>query len=51
MEQCYPNIPDVVLPSVSPRMGAEIKGLVDEYNDADTASPTWIAGRGGPLAP
>ncbi|KXG87568.1 hypothetical protein [Agrobacterium bohemicum] len=51
MEQCYPNIPGIVLPTVSGRMSAKIKGLVDEYNGANSASPTWIAGRGRPLAP
>ncbi len=51
MEQCYPNIPGVVAPTVSTRMSAKIKGLVDEYNGANAANPTWIAGRGRPLAP
>lgn len=51
MEQCYPNIPGIVVPTVSSRMSAKIKGLVDEYNGANAASPTWIAGRGRPLAP
>jgi len=42
--QCYPNIPGVVLPAVSTRMSAKIKGLVDDYNGADKTSPTWDAG-------
>jgi hypothetical protein len=48
MEQCYPQVPGVV-PALSPRMRAKIESLVDEYNNTDTTSPAWFAGRGSPL--
>ncbi|MDX3927225.1 MAG: hypothetical protein QHC90_15660 [Shinella sp.] len=51
MSQCYPNIPGIVLPTISARMRAKIKSLVDEYNAANRTHPTWNAGRGRPLPP
>jgi len=38
-KQCYPDILGIVVPTVASRMSAKIRGLVDEYNGANAASP------------
>jgi hypothetical protein len=51
MRACYPNIPGVVSPDVSPRMKSKIETVLRRYNEIDPNDPpTWHAGRGDTLA-
>ena len=47
LKECYPTLPGIVIPTVSPRIKAKIETLLDAYRDAkDAPDPTWHAGTG-----
>jgi hypothetical protein len=51
MRECYPAIPGIAVPEISPRIRAKIEGLVRRINEADpNDAPSWNAGRGSTLA-
>ena len=45
MKECYPNIPNIVVPRVHPRIEQKIRGVLDKFN-AKEPSPSWNAGTG-----
>ena len=45
MRECYPNIPNLVEPSVSERLQIKLRTVLDAYNPGEL-SPTWDAGIG-----
>jgi hypothetical protein len=47
LKECYPNLPGIVVPTVNPRIKAEIETLLDAYRNAESElDPTWHAGTG-----
>ncbi|MGA2125411.1 MAG: hypothetical protein ABSG76_04575 [Xanthobacteraceae bacterium] len=47
IEECYPHVPGVALPTMSPRVSAKIDALLDSHgHSADARDPAWHAGRG-----
>ena len=47
LKECYPQLPGIVEPTVSPRIVVKIDSLMDAYAaSADIPEPTWNAGTG-----
>jgi hypothetical protein len=47
LKECYPSLPGIVFPTVSPRIKAKIETLVDAHRNAEKEpDPTWHAGTG-----
>lgn len=42
MEECYPDVPGIVVPKVHTRIEQKIRGVLDIYHDDDDA-PSWNA--------
>jgi hypothetical protein len=52
LKECYPNLPGIVNPTVSPRIKAKIETLLDANRSAETEpDPTWHAGTGPATRP
>jgi len=52
LQECYPHVPLIIEPALSPRISAKIDALLDAYARAsDHPDPTWHAGRGRPTRP
>jgi hypothetical protein len=52
LKECYPNLPGVAVPTVSPRIKAKIETLLDAFRTADgKPDPTWHAGTGPATRP
>lgn len=52
IEECYPHVPGVALPTMSPRVSAKIETLLDAHgHSADARDPAWHAGRGPATRP
>jgi hypothetical protein len=51
MQQCYPNVPGIVIPTVSSRIDTKIKNLMRAYDERQDNDPEWNAGRGSLLSP
>jgi len=49
MLRCYPRIPGMTEPGISPRLEAKLRTILDEHEPDDgDVEPTWRAGRGPP---
>ena len=47
LKQCYPSIPGIVEPKLSPRISTKIDALMDAYaQSSQSIDPTWNAGTG-----
>jgi hypothetical protein len=47
LKECYPTLPGIVVPTVSPRIKAKIETLLDACRNAENEpDPTWHAGTG-----
>jgi hypothetical protein len=47
LKECYPNLPGIAVPTMSPRIKAKIDTLLDAYRKAENEpDPTWHAGTG-----
>jgi hypothetical protein len=52
LKECYPNLPGVAVPTVSPRIKAKIETLLDAFRTAESKpDPTWHAGTGPATCP
>jgi hypothetical protein len=52
LKECYPNLPGIVVPTVSPRIKAKIETLLDAYRNAESErDPTCHAGTGPATRP
>lgn len=52
LKECYPNLPGIVSPALSPRMAAKIETLLDAYRNAEHEhDPSWHAGTGAATRP
>lgn len=52
MTECYPNIPGLAVPALSPRINVKLDALMDAYaQSANAPDPTWHAGRGPATRP
>lgn len=52
LKECYPHVPGIVEPTISPRIAAELDSVMDAYvNSADLPDPTWNAGTGPATRP
>ena len=52
LQECYPRVPLIIEPSLSPRLSAKIDTLVDAYaRSSDHPDPTWHAGGGRATRP
>jgi hypothetical protein len=52
LQECYPHIPGIVAPALSPRINAKIDALLDAYAQAShNPDPAWHAGRGRATRP
>jgi hypothetical protein len=52
LRECYPNLPGIVVPAVSPRIKTKIEILLDAYRKAESEpDPTWHAGTGPATRP
>jgi hypothetical protein len=52
LKECYPRLPGIVVPVISPRIKAKIETLLDAYRDAENEpDPTWHAGTGPATRP
>jgi hypothetical protein len=52
LKQCYPNVPGIVEPNLSPRINAKIDSLMDAYvRSSRSPDPSWNAGTGSATRP
>ena len=52
LQECYPHVPLIVEPALSPRISAKIDSLLDAYErSSGDPDPTWHAGRGRATRP
>jgi hypothetical protein len=52
LKECYPNLPGIAVPTVSPRLKAKIETLLDAFRTAEgQPDPTWHAGTGPATRP
>jgi hypothetical protein len=52
LKECYPRLPGIVIPVVSPRIKAKIETLLDAYRNSEhEPDPTWHAGTGPATRP
>jgi hypothetical protein len=52
LKECYPNLPGILVPTMSPRIKAKIETLLDAYRSAENQpDPTWHAGTGPATRP
>jgi hypothetical protein len=52
LQECYPRVPQIVEPALSPRLSAKIDSLLDAYaRSSNHPDPTWHAGRGRATRP
>jgi hypothetical protein len=52
LQECYPHVPLIIEPALSPRISAKIETLLDAYaRSSDHPDPTWHAGTGGATRP
>ena len=52
LKECYPLVPGIVEPTVSPRIAAKIDSVLDAYvKSAELPNPTWNAGTGPATRP
>ena len=52
LNECYPNLPGIAVPELSPRIKAKIGTLLDAYQRAESEpDPTWYAGTGPATRP
>jgi len=52
LNECYPNLPGIAVPTVHPRIKVKIDTLLDEYRRTENEpDPTWHAGTGPATRP
>ncbi|WP_187971473.1 hypothetical protein [Aquibium microcysteis] len=52
LQECYPHVPGVATPGLSPRMAAKIDAILDAYEGSSKDDhPAWNAGRGPATRP
>jgi hypothetical protein len=52
LKECYPNLPGIIVPTMSPRIKAKIETMLDAYRRTENEpDPTWHAGAGRATRP
>jgi hypothetical protein len=52
LKECYPRVPGIIEPTISPRIAAKLDSVMDAYAAAaDLPDPTWHAGTGSATRP